>query len=93
MLWSNTCEERGIKEFVKGICRVCWEMVVLQPPMEFRFAKKYDAQLQELAWNSASPDTTGAEVINVYPMLYHGNELMSKGKVFLMKAEVETYKF
>ena len=76
-------------EFVEATCRVCWMMVVQQPPMEFKEAKEYDKDLQELLHGGASPDVPDIEIINVYPMLYHEDELKTKGKVFLLEKKEE----
>jgi hypothetical protein len=41
-----------------------------------------DEKHQELAWGSVVK--SDSEIIEVYPMLYHGERFMSKGKVLLV---------
>ena len=85
-LWSKTHEAEGIKKFIEAITRLCWKMVIQRPPMELKTSDKYEGEkFQELVWNSASPDTPNPVVITVYPMLYHGDSLMAKGKVLLQQ--------
>ena len=85
-LWSKTHEAEAVKKFVEAITRVCWKMVLQRPPMEFKTSDKYKGKMfQELTWNSPDPDTANPPVITVYPMLYHGDSLMAKGRVLLQK--------
>ena len=84
VLWSKTHEQESMKNFVEAITRVCWKMVLQRPPMEFKTTDAYAGEkLQELTYDSVSPNTVDCQLITVYPMLYHGDSLMAKGKVLL----------
>ena len=65
-------------------------MAIQRPPMEFRFSKEWlGDKHQELYWNS-EPNAADVKVVHVYPMLYHNNALMAKGKVLVVsKAKLD----
>ena len=93
-LWSKTHEAEAVKNFIEAITRLCWKMVLQRPPMEFKTSDKYEGEtLQELYWNSPNPDTVNSPVITVYPMLYHGDNLIAKGKVLVQNpTKIQVYK-
>ena len=63
-------------------------MAIQRPPMELKCSEKYlGDKMHDLAWNSKKPTDPDTVLIHVYPMLYHGQSLMAKGKVLLIHPE------
>lgn len=62
-------------------------MVIQRPQMKFSKegeGQKYRETSQELQWGSNPVGNSAKVKYYVYPLLYHGDKLMTKGKVFVV---------
>ena len=83
-LHSLCKSEPDIQQYTKACLNFCWKMVIQRPQMTFQVKDKYlGDSFHNLHWNSVQPDTPH-KLIHVYPLLYHGKNLMKKGKVLLI---------
>ena len=86
-LWTAVKQREEVIEYISSGLRLCWKMAIQRPPMVFRTSDKYlGDKFQELYWKSEDPKTEHpTKLCHVFPMLYHGQSLMVKGKVYLMR--------
>ena len=82
-IWNTAVKDMVVQRYVEDTARICWKMAVQQPQMEFKKCDKWlGEEFQEL--HTDSINSPGAVVLQVYPMLYRGDILMSKGKVLMI---------
>lgn len=88
--WKNMKTQPSLQTYISKAVRVAWKMCIQRPGMTFNQGKtekviKYlGDKYHDLAWGSEVKDKKNAEVVEVHPMLYHGDALMTKGKVLLI---------
>ena len=76
---------KPVDDYIESVARLTWKMVIQQPQMKFSIegeGQKYCDTIQELQWGSNPVGKSAKVKYYVYPLLYHGDKLMSKGKVF-----------
>ena len=74
-----------LTDFCQIFCSLTWKMVIQTPPMTFGgldIGEPIDVSKHEPHWGSY--DNPGAIIIYyICPTMYHSDQVMAKGKVFL----------
>ena len=81
-----------VDTYIEKACGLAWKMAIQRPKLTFGTPGLGEPwmgdSLQEVWWGSDDPeDPSSKTVCYVHPILYHGDNVMAKGKVVLRKAE------
>lgn len=85
-----------VTKYIEACVRLTWKMAIQKPAMTFQQSGIGDPwqgeQRQDPHWGSSDPqDPESVVLYYVVPMLYHGEALMVKGKVYLAKKKNKTF--
>ena len=91
-VWQVVKDFPAVLDFIKAATRVSFAMVLHKPQIDYKLSKdKYlGRDIQELYWNSVSPETERYHVHNVFPAICRGDSVLVKGKVYLKQFSDES---